>query len=93
MPKTRRHKMNRSPRSIFPNSNARVVEDGFRVKVAGHRTAEGSKMIPSKDAKPVFVGRQYTGVPRGKTYPYSSGKRSGDPYKVMAATIRKTVTT
>lgn len=77
MAKTRNKKRNSSPKSVFGNSEARVVTNGFRVQVAGHRTAEGSKMIPSKDAKPVFVGRVYTGVPRGKSYPYAGVKRGG----------------
>lgn len=77
MSKTRRHKINRSPKIGSRNIALRVVEQGFRVKVAGHRTAEGSKMVPSKDAKPVFVGRTYTGENRGKTYPYASTKRGG----------------
>lgn len=76
--KTRRRKMNRSPVGFGSQNVAlRTVEKGFRVQVAGHRTAEGSKMIPSKDAKPVFVGRVYTGENQGKAYPYASKKRGG----------------
>lgn len=77
MAKTRRHKINRSPKIGSRNIELRVAEQGFRVQVAGHRTAEGSRMIPSKNAKPVFVGRVYTGENTGKTYPYASKKRSG----------------
>lgn len=78
MAKTRRHKMNRSPKTAYSGNIApAVVTQGFRVKVAGHRTAEGSKMVPSKDAKPIFVGREYTGVNQGKTYPYAGAKRGG----------------
>lgn len=69
--------MNRSPKIGSRNITLRVVEQGFRVQVAGHRTAEGSHMIPSKDAKPVFVGRTYTGMNTGKVYPYAGKKRSG----------------
>lgn len=75
--KTRRRKMNRSPVGLGRNIALRTVEPGFRLQCAGHRTAEGSKMIPSKDAKPVFVGRTYTGENRGKTYPYAGKKRGG----------------
>jgi hypothetical protein len=35
-------------------------------------------MQPDKDATPVFVGRIYTGVPRGKAYPYAGKKRGGN---------------
>lgn len=76
MAKTRRKKMNKSP----PGNNhisLRVVEQGARIKVSGHRTAAGSKMIPNAKAKPVFVGRVYTGVNTGKVYPYASVKRGG----------------
>lgn len=91
MAKTRNKKQNRSPISAFGNSTARVVTSGFRVKVAGHRTRGGddTKMVLSKDATPVFVGRVYTGVPRGKQYPYAGKKRSGDIYKAVAAAIFK----
>lgn len=79
MAKTRRRKMNRSPVGLGRHIALRTVEEGFRVQVAGHRTAEGSKMIPSKRAKPVFVGRTYTGENTGKVYPYASAKRGGKP--------------
>jgi hypothetical protein len=76
MPKTRRKKINRSP---IKNQqiNLYVVEQGARIAVNGHRTAEGSKMSPNAKAKPVFVGRTYTGVNKGKAYPYASRKRGG----------------
>lgn len=78
MAKTRRRKMNRSPVGFGShNVELRIVEPGFRVQVAGHRTAAGSKMIPSKGAKPVIVGRTYTGKNTGKVYPYAGIKRSG----------------
>lgn len=77
MPKTRRTKTNRSPLIGSRNIALAVVEDGVRVKVKGHRTAPGSKMIPDKDAKPVFVGRVYTGVNTGKKYPYASARQKG----------------
>jgi hypothetical protein len=79
MAKTRRRKINKSPVGLGRHIALRTVEPGFRVKVAGHRTAAGSKMVPSKDAKPVFVGRTYTGENLGKVYPYASVKRGGAP--------------
>lgn len=76
MAKTRRTKTNRSPKNSSPNVRFAVVEEGIKVKIKGHRTAPGSKMQPDKDARPVFLGRVYTGVNRGKSYPYASEKRS-----------------
>lgn len=75
MAKTRRKKINRSPQRIFKNSRVVVAEEGFGVKVAGFR-AEGNQVAAKGDkVKAIHVGRQYTGVPRGKTYPYASKKR------------------
>lgn len=75
MAKTRRKKTNRSP-TKNQQINLFVVEQGERIAVDGHRTAE-SKMQPNKKATPVFVGRTYTGVNKGKVYPYASAKRGG----------------
>lgn len=72
--RTRRHKPAKKNRNI----NIVLMEQGARVQVSGHRTAEGSKMIPNAKAKPVFVGRTYTGVNRGKVYPYASKKRRSE---------------
>lgn len=78
MAKTRRKKINSSPRTPFgPNVAAYVVEQGIRVKVKGHRTAEGTKMQPDAKARPVHVGRTYTGKNMGKVYPYAGVKRGG----------------
>lgn len=94
MAKTKRTKRNKSPRAIFPNSKAYVVEAGFRIACNGHRAAENGlmKTQPNAKATAIFVGRQYTGVPRGKTYPYAGQKRGGagvllpTPRKVVAVT-------
>jgi hypothetical protein len=77
MAKTKRHKINKSPKVGFANAKLAVCSQGFRIACNGHRTAEGTKMQPNKDATPVFVGRRYTGVPRGKVYPYAGKKRGG----------------
>lgn len=88
MAKTRRKKINKSPLKIFKNSRVMVVDNGVGVKTGGYRTK--GKQVASKDAKPIHIGRVYTGVPRGKTYPYGS-KRQGFPEVVL--TPRKTVVT
>lgn len=75
MAKTRRKKINRSPRGN-PNSTLAVVEKGALVRTSGFRT-EGNEPRPDKEARPVFVGRVYTGVARGKVYPYAGAKRGG----------------
>jgi hypothetical protein len=75
MAKTRRKKLNRSP---IKNQqiNLFVVEEGARIACNGHRMPP-KKMSPNAKAKPVFVGRVYTGVNKGKEYPYASAKRGG----------------
>ena len=78
--RTRRHKPAKKDRNI----TFAVVDGGARIAVNGHRTAEGSKMIPNAKAKPVFVGRVYTGVNRGKVYPYASKKRDGSTAPKMS---------
>jgi hypothetical protein len=77
MAKTRRKKLNRSP---IKNQqiNLFVVEEGARIACNGHRMPP-KKMSPNAKAKPVFVGRVYTGVNKGKVYPYASAKRGGAP--------------
>lgn len=78
MAKTRRKKMNTSPRTPYGQQcKPAFLEAGIRVKVKGHRTAPGTKMQPDKDAKPVYVGRVYTGHNKGKDYPYAGAKRGG----------------
>lgn len=83
MPKTKRKKQNRSPSRPFKNSIAQVLEGGLRIAVAGHRTT--GKQVPNPKAKPVFIGREYTGVPRGKQYPYAGAKRGGPTLTAVAA--------
>lgn len=78
MPKTRRHKLNKSPRTILGrNCQVVAVEQGSRMKTTGIRKVVTETKGAGKDAKPVFVGRTYTGINTGKVYPYASKKRDG----------------
>jgi hypothetical protein len=57
-------------------------ESGKRLNTV--RLTEALPQVPAKpvgDRKPtpIFVGRQYTGVPRSKPYPYRSVKRGAVP--------------
>lgn len=75
--KTRRKKINRSPKNIYGrNCTPAVVEQGFLTTTKGHRV-EGKLMQKDVKAKPAFVGREYTGVNGGKKYPYAGAKRGG----------------
>ena len=38
-----------------------------------------AKPVGDRKPKPIFVGRQYTGVARSKPYPYASTKRGAPP--------------
>lgn len=87
MAKTRRKKRNR-PAPQNNNIDLQIVTPGERVSVAGHRAEEGAQ-IASKNAKPVFVGRIYTGVNRGKVYPYAGKKRGGTVSPVPALSLSK----
>jgi hypothetical protein len=91
MAKTRRKKINKSPLKPFRNSTPVLVAQGRSVKVQGIRVGEGNVQIAAKGdkAKPVFIGRVYTGVPRGKTYPYEGPYKKSDVQ--MTLTPRKTV--
>lgn len=77
MAKTRRKNINKSPQRPFQNANAAVIEQGFGVKVAGYRAVGKQVTAKGENAKAVHIGRIYTGVPRGKTYPYAGAKRGG----------------
>lgn len=78
MAKTRRKKINRSPSTPFGrNSRAAVVAKGNVIKTSGVRKVL-DETRGSKDAKQIHVGRTYTGVPKGKVYPYGSVKRGFD---------------
>lgn len=79
MPKTRRKKINKSPTKLYRNSNVVVAEAGFGVKVAGYRTKGKQIAAKGENAKGIHIGRQYTGVPRGKTYPYGSQRQGFAP--------------
>ena len=83
MPKTRRKKINKSPQKIFRNSKVMVVEEGFGIRTAGYRATGKQVAAKGEKVKGVHVGRVYTGVPRGKTYPYA-GKKRGGPDLVLA---------
>jgi hypothetical protein len=86
MAKTRRKKINKSPLKAFQNSRPVVVEQGFGVKTAGYRAKGKQVSAKGADAKAIHIGRVYTGVPRGKTYPYS-GPYSGAPRDTLAPRI------
>ena len=91
MAKTRRKKINKRPLRIYPTSKVIVVENGMGVKVAGYR-AEGKQVAAKGEtAKAIHIGRVYTGVPRGKTYPYASVKRGGPEPEGFTVAPRKTV--
>lgn len=79
MAKTHRKKINTSPRTVFGrNSRPVVVNKGALIKTSGVRSVvEETK--GSKDGKNIFVSRIYTGIPKGKLYPYRSEKRGGAP--------------
>lgn len=76
MAKTRRKPQNRSPRK---NSQIQLVavEAGHLLRTNGFRTDETKMVGASKEARPVFIGRVYTGINKGKVYPYASKKRGG----------------
>lgn len=77
MAKTRRKKINKRPTKIFKNSKVIVVENGMGVKVAGYRS-EGKQIVAKGETvKAIHIGRVYTGVNYGKTYPYAGKKRGG----------------
>lgn len=88
MPKTRRHTTNKSPLKPFANSKAVILNQGVQVAVAGYR-AEGKQVKANPGATAIAIGRVYTGVARGKTYPYASVKRGGeDPAALKPVTRR-----
>jgi len=80
MAKTRRKKQNRSPGKAYRNAKTYIAVPGDRVVVKGFR-AEGPqvthKPVGDRKARPIFVGRQYTGVARSKVYPTHGKKRGG----------------
>lgn len=87
MAKTRRKKINRSPGTPYGrNTRAAVVEKGNVIKTSGVRKVL-NETKGSKDAKQVHVGRHYTGVPKGKIYPYAGRKRGGPDTRPLAAQI------
>jgi hypothetical protein len=76
MAKTRRKKINKQGPLKSRNIKLFIANPGERVQISGARE-DASKQKPSKSATPIFLGRQYTGVNRGKVYPYASAKRRG----------------
>lgn len=77
MAKTRRKKINKRPLKLYQNSKVIVVENGMGVKVAGYRSEGKQIAAKGEKAKAIHIGRVYTGVARGKTYPYAGQKRGG----------------
>ncbi len=77
MPKTRRKKINKRPLKLYQNSKVIVTDNGMGVKVAGYRSKGKQIAAKGENAKAIHIGRVYTGVPRGKTYPYAGKKRGG----------------
>lgn len=76
MAKTRRKKINHSPLKNQQIQLA-VIAPGVLVRTVGLRKEGPQKAGVPKDARPVFVGRVYTGINRGKSYPERGKKRSG----------------
>jgi hypothetical protein len=76
MAKNRSKRQNRCPQK---NSQIRLVavEAGHLLRTNGFRTDNTKMVAAAKDATPVFVGRVYTGINKGKVYPYASKKRGG----------------
>lgn len=56
----------------------RVTDETGR-RLSSVRITEVIPQIADRKAKPIFVGRQYTGVARSKPYPYRSTKRGAVP--------------
>lgn len=76
MAKTRRTKRNGKAPLHSRNVKIFVVKPGEQVRLAGGaRKDEPVKTNPK--AKPIFLGRVYTGVNTGKVYPYAGTKRGG----------------
>lgn len=88
MAKTRRKKINRRPSSIFGRHvRAAVVEQGALIRTSGVRKVVTETKGAGKDAKTIHVARVYTGVAKGKRYPYAGAKRGGRPIPLTAAQI------
>jgi len=51
--------------------------DGMRARIVEIDPQIIAKPVGDRKPKPVFVGRQYTGVARSKVYPYAGVKRGG----------------
>jgi hypothetical protein len=75
--KTKRTKR-RNPKGPLYSQNisVHVVAPGEQVRLAGGARKDEPVRHDSK-SKPVFLGRTYTGVNRGKAYPYAGKKRGG----------------
>lgn len=89
MAKTKRTKKSGKAPLHSRNITLLVAEQGERVQLAGG--ARKDRAVKSNpNAKPVFLGRTYTGVNRGKVYPYASKKRGGAP-EALSLAERRTV--
>lgn len=63
----------------------RIVEDGRRLKTV--RVVQALAQLPEpQKGTPIFVGRVYTGAPRGKTYPAHGPRRFPRPASADAPT-------
>jgi len=63
----------------------RIVEDGRRLKTV--RVVQAVPQLPEpQNGTPIFVGRVYTGTPRGKTYPAHGPRRFPRPAGADAPT-------
>lgn len=76
--KTRRKKINASPRTIYGRQSRPVVmAKGATIKTTGVRAKRDETKGAGKDAKNIFVDRTYTGINKGRNYPYAGAKRGG----------------
>ena len=70
----------------------RVRDDtGKRVTSVRSVAIEDQLPAPGEKIKTVFLGRQYTGIPRGKVYPYAGAKRGGTPPPAEDGFIKRAV--
>ena len=72
----RRH---RKPKGKPFGRNVQVVavQAGHTVRTTGIRENGSGLANAPKAAQPIHVGRVYTGINKGKVYPYASKKRGG----------------
>lgn len=66
-------------KGVRGRTRVKRVTDETGKRLSSVRITEVIPQIASKGAKPIFLGRQYTGVARSKAYPYRSTKRGAVP--------------